>query len=97
MAASLLEDIPNTFLNALTPQLSSLVDDVVAVVFEGDPTRFIKAHYVTMIGTEQSLVRFEFDAFAFRIAFDAEFFTALRTMRFEYPGRDDVPSFDGCS
>jgi hypothetical protein len=82
--ASLLQDFPNTFLETIAPELSSLVDNVIAVLFERNPTRFLKAHYVSVVGTEQSLVRFEFDALAFQVAFDAEFFAALRTMRFEY-------------
>jgi len=89
MATSLLQDFPNTFLETLAPNISSLVDNLVAVILERDPTRFIKAHYVPMVGTEQSLVAFEFDAAEFQIAFDAECLATLRAMAFESPRCDD--------
>src|ERR1700730_4312674 len=86
MAASLLEHIPQT----IPRELLSLVDDIVAVVLERNPTGFLKAHDVQVDGTEQSLVIFEFDALAFGIAFDAEFRTAMRARGFELPRGNDI-------
>jgi hypothetical protein len=83
VADSLFEDFPET----ISPDLARLVDNVIAVCFEREPTRFLKAHLVPMDGAEQSLVCWEFDALAFGVAFDAEFGTALRAMGLEYPGR----------
>lgn len=88
--ASSLEGVPDTLLNALTPELSSLVDDVIAIIFERDPTRFLKAHYVPVNGTNESLVAFEFDGEAFRFMFDLEFRAALRARGFELPRRSDA-------
>jgi hypothetical protein len=84
MTTSFLEYIPET----IPPQLASLVDDVVAIIFERNPTRFLKAHYVPVDGAEQSVIRFEFDTLAFGIVFDAEYRVALRTMGAELPGRN---------
>jgi hypothetical protein len=90
MAVSFLENIPNTFLKTLPPELSGLVDDVIAVLFERDPTRFLKTHYVPVDGTKESLVTFEFDREAFALAFDLEFRAAVRARGLELPRRDDV-------
>jgi len=82
MAASFLEEVSDT----VTSELSSLIDDIVAILFEDDPTRFLKAHYVPVDGTNESLVTFEFDA----IMFDAEFRAALRARGFELPQRGHI-------
>ena len=41
MATSLLEDVPNIS-SEIISQLSRLVNDTIAVLFERDPTRFLK-------------------------------------------------------
>jgi len=64
-------------------EILSLIDDIVPVLFEREPTRFLKAHYIPVSGTEQSLVTFQFDGEAFNIAFDAEINSALRARGFE--------------
>jgi hypothetical protein len=82
----LLEQIPKT----IAPELSSLVDDVVAIIFKDNPSRFLKAHYVSVDGTEQPVLGFEFDALAFGIVFDTEYRVALRAMGTESPGSINV-------
>lgn len=81
MASSLFEGFPEV----ISCELSGLIDDVVAVCFERNPTRFLNAHHVPMVGTKQSLITFEFDREAFAVAFDFEFLAALRTRGFELP------------
>ena len=86
MTNSLLEALPEK----IAGDLPSLVDNVITVIFKSDPARFLKAHYIPVDGTEQSLVTFEFDAGMFEIAFDAEFRAALRTMGFELPQGHEI-------
>jgi hypothetical protein len=78
---SLLEGVPQ----AVAGKLSSFVDDLVAVILERDPTRFIKAHYIPVVGAEQSLVTFELDWEAICLALDLELLPALRAMGLELP------------
>lgn len=85
MANSLLESVPEK----IAGDVPSLVDYVVAVLFKNSPSRFLKAHYVPVSGTEQALVTFEFDAAAFSIAFDFEYRAALRAMGTELPKRNN--------
>jgi hypothetical protein len=70
--------------------LAGFIDDVVAVLFERDPARFLKAHYVAVNGTEKSFIAFEFDRERFQIAFDLELRAALRAFGLELPRRDDI-------
>jgi hypothetical protein len=86
MTTSFLEQLPET----IAPDFASLVDDVVAIIFERNPTRFLKAHYVPMDGTEQSFIAFEFDTLAFGIVFDTEYRVALGTMGAKLPRRNDI-------
>ena len=95
MTVSLLEDVPDTSPKTLTGKLSGLVDDVVAVIFERDPTRFIKAHHVPVDGTNESLVTFELDREVFILTFDLEFSAALRTSGLELPRGDAAPEPSG--
>ena len=90
----LLFKIANTLFQALDRKAPRLFDHIVSVIFKSDPSRFFKTHYVTVDGTNQALIRFEFDADAFWLAFDAEFSTALRTMRLEYPRRNNISHGD---
>jgi hypothetical protein len=93
MANSLFEGLPET----ISRELSGLIDNIVAICFERNPTRFLKTHLVPVDGTEQSLVRLEFDTLAFGVAFDAEFRATLRTMGLEYPRRNDGSIHDARS
>jgi hypothetical protein len=81
MSGSALQPFPDR----IDGELSRLVDDVVAVIFERDPARFLKAHYIAVDGAEQARVRFEFDWVLFDTAFSAEFGAALRARGFELP------------
>jgi hypothetical protein len=85
-AALLFEGFPET----VSRELASLIDDVVAILFEREPTRFLNAHYVPVDGAEQSLVRWQFDRAAFQVAFDSEFFATLRARGFELPSREVI-------
>jgi hypothetical protein len=76
----------NSLLEQSSRDLASLIDDVVAITFKDNPARFLKAHYVAVDGTDQSLIAFEFDA----LMFDAECRVALGAMGAESPGRIDV-------
>ena len=89
MATSLLEDVPNIS-SEIISQLSRLVNDTIAVLFERDPTRFLRTHYRSVDGTNEFFVTFEFDWEAFNFALDFEFRAALRARGFELPGMDDV-------
>jgi hypothetical protein len=77
-------DSPCSFLPQIPHDASRLIEDTIAVLFENDPARFLKTHYVPVHGTNQSLITFEFDA----VMFDAEFRSALRARGFELPERD---------
>jgi hypothetical protein len=74
----------------MADSLRRFIDDVITVVFERNPTRFLKTHLIPVDGTEQAVVGFGFDDTAFKIAFDAELTAALRTRGLEHPRRDDV-------
>jgi hypothetical protein len=93
MANSLFEGLPET----ISRELSGLIDDVVVVCIERNPTRFLKVHLVAVDGAEQSLVRLEFDTLAFGVAFDAEFRATLRAMGLEDPRRNDGSIHDARS
>jgi len=79
-------------LDEVAADLNSLIYKVVLIIFEGDPARFIKTHYIPVDGTEQSLIAFSFDSDAFGILFETEFSAALRARAssFEIPRRDDL-------
>jgi hypothetical protein len=82
--------LAKSFFQAFNRESPRLFDKIVSVLFESNPSSFFKTHYVTVNGTNQALIRFEFDADAFWLAFDAEFSVALRTMRLEYPRRNNI-------
>jgi hypothetical protein len=67
-----------------------LLDDIVAILFERNPARFLKAHSVPVNGAEQTFIAFEFDDPGFRLAFEAELRATLRAVGFELPRREDV-------
>jgi hypothetical protein len=82
----LLEDFPETIANTVDRHFLSLIDDLVLILFENSPTRFLNASYVSMDGTNHSLVTFEFDA----IMFDAKFCATSRTSGLKLSERNSV-------
>jgi hypothetical protein len=83
LSDSSLEGVPE----AISGEPSHLIDDVIAVLIERDPARFLNAHHVTMVGTEQSLITFELDWAAFGRAFDLEVLATMRARGLELPRR----------
>jgi hypothetical protein len=76
---SLLESLPKE----VEGGLPRLVDDLVSIVFDDNPARFLKAHNVPMEGAEQSVVFFEFDQEMFGLVFKTKYLAAMRTMNIE--------------
>jgi hypothetical protein len=70
--------------------LRGFINVVVSATFRNNPS-FLKTHLIPVDGTEKSVVAFNFDDAAFRVAFDMELTAALwlRTKRPECPRRDD--------
>jgi hypothetical protein len=81
-----LEGVPE----AIARDFPRLLDDIVALLFERNPARFLKAHNVAVNGAKQTFITFEFDDAGFGLAFEAELRAALRTVGFELPRREDV-------
>jgi hypothetical protein len=87
---SLFESLPDGVLESIAGELPDIVDDLVVMLLERDPTRFLKVHYVPVVGTEQAFVRFELDREAFNVAFDLEFLAAMRARGFELPRQHSI-------
>lgn len=75
---------------AIDSEFSSLIDDLILVVIERDPARFLNAQGVPMSGAEQSFVRFDFDWPRFALALEDQLASALRAGRLKLPRGNDA-------
>jgi hypothetical protein len=80
------EDPSETIAETIDSNLLSGIDDLVAVPFENDPTRFLKASHIPVNGTNHSLFAFEIDA----VMLDTEVRAALGASGFELSDGDDA-------
>jgi hypothetical protein len=80
------EDPSETIAETIDSNLLSGIDDLVAVLFENNPTRFLKASDIPVNGTNHSLFAFEIDA----VMLDIEVGAALRASGFELSDGDDA-------
>jgi len=76
--------VANLSLEALDKWIDSLLDSIVGNLLAGDKSRFINAHYITVNGTKDPVISFEFNA----TRFNSEMRAALRTRGIELSKRD---------